>query len=158
MKAETKSQRAIIAKRRGTLSEFASPRRDRNKHRIRLQLSTSSNQVTQVFPEKNCQQARITSVNSNSKIRMEIPVLLNNQEFNRFSPKDGQGRPKLFPNSTCYESATRNALQLNGACYLDTSVSNSMHSLPFNVTTSPLNLIGLRLIGKLGLATLTTAK
>eukprot|EP00795_Rhopilema_esculentum_P017679 gene17679-9334_t len=40
-------------------------------------------------------------------------------------------------------------MRLNGACYLD---NNSMHSLPFNVTTSPLNLIGLRSIGKLGLS------
>ena len=35
---------------------------------------------------------------------------------------------------------------------MDTSVNNSMNSLPFNVTTSPLNLIGLRSIGKLGLS------
>ena len=34
------------------MSEFASPRRDRNKRRIRLQLSTASNQVTPVFPVK----------------------------------------------------------------------------------------------------------
>ena len=62
------------------------------------------------------------------------------------------GRPKLFPNNVCYESATRNALQLNRTCYLDTSVSDLRHSLPFNVTKSPLNLIGLRSIGKLGIS------
>ena len=36
-------------------------------------------------------------------------------------------------------------------CYLDTSVSNFIQGLPFNAGKSPLNLIRLRSIGKLGL-------
>lgn len=45
-------------------------------------------------------------------------------------------KPKCFPNSICYESATTIALQPYGTCYLDPSIDNLMHNVPFNVTTS----------------------